>query len=60
MELWRSWLDENNALKKKVSDIKYPDTEIGVMKEPMIEMKATELWTPIKLKISFEWLKELF
>lgn len=54
------WSDENNALKKEISDIKYPDCEVGVMKEPSIEMKATELWTPIKLRITNEWLKDIF
>lgn len=52
------WSDENNAVKKEVFSIRYPMEEIGVVQGPVIEMKATELWTPIELKFTNEWLKE--
>ena len=54
------WSDENNAQKKEIFNIKYPDCEIGIIKEPSIEMKATELWTPIKFHITKNWLYDKF
>ena len=49
------WSDENSAIKKEGTG-RYFSNADGMDFDVNYEMKATDLWTPIKMKYTKEWL----